>query len=326
MKLHEYQDDFKDLILATSQALGIREIYIEKDYWVTLALKNLANSKYVDVTVFKGGTSLSKALHVIERFSEDIDLALVPNEDLSGNQIKKLITNIQKTVAGSLPEIEIDGLTSKGSKFRKTVHAYKRVTRYDNYGQASDKILIEVNSFANPSPYNRQVVSSYISEFLKEKGLSEDIEKFGLEEFEINVLDIRRTFVEKVLGLIRASYFESPSDELQKKIRHIYDLERIINKEEMTEFLSSDSFFDMINKVKKDDADNHEFKGDWLDNPLSTSLIFNKTDEVWDELEHTYQNDFAALVYGDLPSSENIKTNLKTISKRLVDYDNFTNK
>ncbi len=323
MKLHEYQDDFKDLILATSQALGIREIYIEKDYWVTYALKNLVNSEYVDVTIFKGGTSLSKALNVIERFSEDIDLAIVPNENLSKNQVKKLITNIQKTVAGDLPEIEIPGLTSKGSKFRKTAHAYERVTDDDNYGQASDKILIEVNSFANPSPYNKQVISSYISEFLKSKGLNEDIEKFGLEEFEINVLDIRRTFVEKVLGLIRASYFESPLDELQKKIRHIYDLERIMNKEDVTEFLSSDSFFDMIDKVKKDDTDNHEFKGDWLDNPLSTSLIFNKTDDVWDALEQTYQNNFAALVYGVPPTSESIKTNLKTISKRLVDYDNF---
>jgi len=321
MKLHEHQDDFKDLILATSQALGIREIYIEKDYWVTYALKNLANSDYVDLVIFKGGTSLSKALNVIERFSEDIDLALVPNEDLSNNQIKKLITNIQKTVAGDLPEIEIVGLTSKGSKFRKTVHAYERVTNDDNYGQASDKILIEVNSFANPSPYNRQVISSYIGEFLKNKGLNEDIEKFGLEEFEINVLDIRRTFVEKVLGLIRASYFKSPLDELRKKIRHIYDLERIMKKEGLSEFLSSNSFFDMIEKVKKDDADNHEFKGDWLLNPLSTSLIFSKTDEVWGELEQTYQNDFAELVYGDLPTTESIKTNLKAISKRLVDYD-----
>lgn len=326
MKLHEYQEDFKDLILATSQALGIREIYVEKDYWVTFALKNLANSEYVDVTVFKGGTSLSKALHVIERFSEDIDLALVPNEDLSGNQIKKLITNIQKTVAGDLPEIEIDGLTSKGSKFRKTVHAYERVTDDDNYGQASDKILIEVNSFADPSPYNTKVISSYIGEFLKEKGLNEDIEKFGLEEFKINVLDIRRTFVEKVLGLIRASYFESPLDELRKKIRHIYDLERIMKKEGLSDFLSSNSFFDMIEKVKKDDENNNEFKGDWLLNPLSTSLIFSKTDEVWGELEQTYQNDFSALVYGDLPSDESIKTNLKIISKRLVDYDNLKKK
>ena len=43
MTLHENKEDFKILITLTSQSLGIRELYVEKDYWVTYCLKNIIN-------------------------------------------------------------------------------------------------------------------------------------------------------------------------------------------------------------------------------------------------------------------------------------------
>ena len=68
MKLHENKDDFKNAILATSESLGIRDIFIEKDYWVTYILKQLSQSGFKNEVVFKGGTSLSKAYNIIRRF------------------------------------------------------------------------------------------------------------------------------------------------------------------------------------------------------------------------------------------------------------------
>ena len=49
---------------------------IEKDWWVTLALKAAFSSSCKDNMIFKGGTSLSKGYDLIERFSEDVDLAI----------------------------------------------------------------------------------------------------------------------------------------------------------------------------------------------------------------------------------------------------------
>lgn len=49
---------------------------IEKDWWVVRTLELVFKSSIAAHTVFKGGTSLSKAWHLIDRFSEDIDLAL----------------------------------------------------------------------------------------------------------------------------------------------------------------------------------------------------------------------------------------------------------
>ena len=98
-------------------------------------------SEFVDIAFFKGGTSLSKALGVIDRFSEDIDLAISKSNKLSGNQVKNSIRRIQKVVAGDIPEIKIKGITSKGSKFRKTAHVYETLLEEINYGQVYDKLL-----------------------------------------------------------------------------------------------------------------------------------------------------------------------------------------
>lgn len=69
MKLHENKELFQDVIIATSQQLGIKEIYIEKDYWVRFALFHIFKNDIGKETVFKGGTALSKCFELIQRFS-----------------------------------------------------------------------------------------------------------------------------------------------------------------------------------------------------------------------------------------------------------------
>lgn len=80
MKLHENKELFNDAILATSEQKNIQAIYIEKDYWVTMAL----------FLIFKGGTSLSKCYNLIDRFSEDIDLVVLRKDGDTNNILKIL--------------------------------------------------------------------------------------------------------------------------------------------------------------------------------------------------------------------------------------------
>lgn len=73
MFLHEDPGLFRDIIEAASASQNNRPIsIIEKDYYVTMILKLL--SEEAPGCVFKGGTSLSKCHHAIDRFSEDIDI------------------------------------------------------------------------------------------------------------------------------------------------------------------------------------------------------------------------------------------------------------
>ena len=69
--------DRRDIFEEAAARLGIRPTIIEKDFWVCVSLKMLfQKSRFGDSLVFKGGTSLSKAHGLIQRFSEDIDLIL----------------------------------------------------------------------------------------------------------------------------------------------------------------------------------------------------------------------------------------------------------
>ena len=69
--------DRTELFQATAISMGMQPNVIEKDFWVCFMIDHLFNDcKYKKAFVFKGGTSLSKSYHVIERFSEDIDLIL----------------------------------------------------------------------------------------------------------------------------------------------------------------------------------------------------------------------------------------------------------
>ena len=60
MKLHQNQQDFEELIELMAQLRHIPSDAVRKDYFITLLLKKLADSEFVDSVVFKGGTSLSK--------------------------------------------------------------------------------------------------------------------------------------------------------------------------------------------------------------------------------------------------------------------------
>lgn len=82
MKLHTADAKFfSDIVRAASQHLNINEVFIEKDYWITLVLNHLSKTKFASETVFKGGTSLSKGFGLINRFSEDVDIAIINAED-----------------------------------------------------------------------------------------------------------------------------------------------------------------------------------------------------------------------------------------------------
>jgi hypothetical protein len=65
-----------EILNQATELTGLPSVAIEKDWWVTLALNASFSLSYSKNIVFKGGTSLSKGWNLIERFSEDIDLAI----------------------------------------------------------------------------------------------------------------------------------------------------------------------------------------------------------------------------------------------------------
>ena len=100
--------DRTELFQATAISMGMQPNVIEKDFWVCFMLDHLFHDcRYKNAFVFKGGTSLSKSYHVIERFSEDIDLisdAKYINK-LAFSLIDSYLANINDFVDGVPQEV-----------------------------------------------------------------------------------------------------------------------------------------------------------------------------------------------------------------------------
>ncbi len=68
---------------------------------------------HVTDQVFKGGTSLSKGFNLIERFSEDVNIAIINDKGKTGNEIKTIIRTIEKEITPDLTELQMDGVSSE---------------------------------------------------------------------------------------------------------------------------------------------------------------------------------------------------------------------
>jgi len=300
MKLHLDPENFKLAIASAAEALGIKDLFIEKDYWVSYVLKQLSTSKFKDQVVFKGGTSLSKAYNLVNRFSEDIDLVLLSKAELSGGQIKKLLSNIEEAIICNPLETAKDFRPSKGSKIRKTGYTYPKMLDSYHFGHVNESLILELNAFANPSPVVTLPIESYIGRSLRLQKRHDVIAEYELEPFDMKILDVSRTFTEKVLSLARISINDDEQfSNLQQKIRHFYDIHQILVSGTIKDFLNSAEFKDTVDLVIKDDLTNPEFRDDWKGGLLHEVRLFKDTDMIFDSLTTIFHGPFADMLYDD---------------------------
>lgn len=306
MNLHEDHEVFAELVAVTAATIGLPQVYVEKDYWVTKALKYLSESPYVDKVVFKGGTSLAKAYKLIDRFSEDIDLAVLAG-DIGDAARKRLLKGVEVAVTQGLTYLKEDVRESKGSKYRKTVYQYPRSIAGTDFGQASSELLVEVNAFTRPEPFELRKLQTLIAEVLAEKGEIELLARYALESFPINVLSVRRTLVEKMLGVIRDSYSEDPVAKLSDRIRHLYDICLILRHAEYREFVVSVDFKPLCDLCIEDEKAGFFEHSNCFEQPLVDAPIFSEFRHWRSSLDVRYTGAFANLVYGDLPTMDEIE-------------------
>ena len=316
MRLHQNIPLFRDAVRITAQQMNIPSEFVEKDYWVTYALFTIFNNEIGKDMVFKGGTALSKCYHLIERFSEDIDLVVLRREGESNNRLTTKIKTISDVVNAVLPEVNIEGLTQKMGMNRKTAHSYNKEFK-GNYGQVRDVIVVEATWLGYYEPYTTKSIVSFVGQMMLDKNQSDIAKENGLLPFELLALEPIRTICEKIMSLVRFSYGENPMDDLKKKIRHTYDLHQLLKQDEFLQFFQSTDFDSMLLKVANDDIVSFRNNNIWLNHHPKEALIFKDLENVWSELKTIYNDDFKNLVYGALPNNEAVLETLKIIKERL---------
>ncbi|NLK09722.1 MAG: nucleotidyl transferase AbiEii/AbiGii toxin family protein [Staphylococcus equorum] len=197
MYLHiDNPDLLKDMILYTAEKSGINETIIEKDYYVTLVLKELV--KLNSDVVFKGGTSLSKAYKVITRFSEDIDITF--ENHIGHAKRKKLKYNIMKNVSEYLQlpisnwkEIESD------KNYNHYDFEYVSISTSNDYNlRPYIKLETALMSYAFPTEIKE--ITSVLYDALKDTD-RELLVQYELMPFQMKVQSIDRTFIDKIFAL-----------------------------------------------------------------------------------------------------------------------------
>ncbi|WP_066222911.1 nucleotidyl transferase AbiEii/AbiGii toxin family protein [Formosa haliotis] len=316
MKLHQNKKLFDQSIRATAQRMGIADIYVEKDYWVTLTLYQIFKQPIGAETVFKGGTALSKCFDIIQRFSEDVDLVMVRKETDTTSKMERKVKKPSKVIESILPEIYMEGLTNKKGMLRKTVHQYPKVFK-GKLGQVRDVIVLEASYLGRFEPYHTQYINSYIGEMMVAVNQNDLAQAYDLMPFQVNVMDVTRTFCEKIMSLVRFSYGLNAIQQLKDKIRHAYDIHQLMNLETVQVFFKSEAFIEMLTQVKEDDRLSFKSENTWLDYPIFKALIFSDTEQVWSQLKTSYSHEFRMLVYGDLPEEKEVLQSLLTIAHRL---------
>lgn len=220
---------------------GMTPYAVEKDWWVVQTLSAIFQTELGKYLIFKGGTSLSKAWGLIERFSEDIDLAfdrsyLGYGGELSRTQIKKLRQKTGKFIADSFaPELEeklkANGLNdvtlnylepeASDSDPAKIEVFYPNVIEYPGYIQP--RVLLEISSSSLKEPNQVQAFSSLLDEHYA------DAEFTGIP-VNIPTAIPERTFLEKIFLLHEE--FQRPHDRIRvdRLSRHLYDVFQLINR------------------------------------------------------------------------------------------------
>ena len=219
MYLHRDRETFRDIVGQAADSSGRTPAVVEKDYYVTLILKLL--SEQLDKCVFKGGTSLSKGFHVVDRFSEDIDITF--NEHIGESRRKKLKNVVLKGISEELgmPVANWEDIQSDRD-YNAYLFSYESV-----FGLWDDRLpqYVKLETALGSYSFPTQVVEirNYIGDYLEGRGRTDLAEQFSLGRFSMNLQSLERTYIDKVFALCDY-YLQGRS---KRCSRHLYDIYKL---------------------------------------------------------------------------------------------------
>ncbi|AZI57193.1 nucleotidyl transferase AbiEii/AbiGii toxin family protein [Nakamurella antarctica] len=230
-----------ELVAAAARHLSIPAAYVEKDFWAMEVLRSVSTPRTVTLNdkvtpvqiIFKGGTSLSRAFKITERFSEDIDIIAVFDPSVGAgtrNTALKGICNDAQAHLG-LPESKRILVESTTGFKRNVRFSYPRTSQ--SAGE-TESVLLEMGTRGGPTPSEMRMVQSLLAEYaIGIAGESSDAwDEFV--PFEVTVLAPERTLLEKMSRLHAGAvqFLKNGDDEiLRGSGRHLYDVCLVLQHE-----------------------------------------------------------------------------------------------
>ncbi len=317
--------DKKTVFATTGERVGLPAYAVEKDWWVVQTLRTIFKMKVGQHMLFKGGTSLSKAWGLINRFSEDIDLALnreylqFDSGIISKSQVAKLRTKSFDYITEEFkPELEqalhtagFEALTfdyedlGDGDQDPVSILVqYPTIIEHPEY--INPRVKVEIGSRSLRDPYTDRSFRSIISDEFSDQPYSDD-------DITIPCINPERTYLEKMFLLHEE--FQKPKEKIRvdRLSRYLYDLHQISNSQYRDKTHDIQLISDIIahrerftHIGKKEDGDKYDYKNNFPPNlnPIPPEKYIN-------DWRADYKKMQEEMIPGDSPSFENLIRKIK---------------
>jgi hypothetical protein len=315
----------QNIFVEISNKTGLPPAAVEKDWWVVRTLELVFKLDVGPHTVFKGGTSLSKAWGLIDRFSEDIDLALDRKylgfgEKLSPSQVKKLREHSHDYILEKLSpqlmkifqeadfvdiSITPEEATSNDQDPLIIIVNYPSVTQRLEYLQP--RVLLEIGSRSLMEPHTLRSFTSLVGEYYKGQ-------PFADLNISIPTVNPERTFLEKIFLLHEE--FQKPSGRIRidRLSRHLYDIERIMDSEFERKALNDKNLFTNIVEHRKTIT---PIRGIDYKNHAPDKINFIPPDLIKEEWEKDYRQMQEYMIYKNSLPFDKILERLTSLNKKI---------
>jgi predicted nucleotidyltransferase component of viral defense system len=304
---------------------GIPVFAVEKDWWVVQTLRIIFSMDFAEHLIFKGGTSLSKAWNLIDRFSEDVDLALdkaVLGIDTvrTKKQVKKLRSKSKKFIKGTFYPLLIEEFARAGFDDIKIIIPdgnendplsieiyYPAITQYSEY--IEPRVLIEIGSRSLKDPFSERSITTFVTDQFPERD-------FADEPVVIAAASPEKTFLEKIFLLHEE--FQKDDIRTNRLTRHLYDIEKIMDTTYGETALTDQELYQTIVQHRK-----LLFSVSTVDYNLHQPQTINLIPPVGllKEWEKDYRELTESMIYGESLTWEKLLIRIRELTDRINKLD-----
>jgi len=317
------------IIERLQESIELPGVSIEKDLWVTQVLHALFSLEVSDKLIFKGGTSLSKAWNLIDRFSEDIDIAIdpvflgAPNGDPTKKQIKKLRKASSLYVAEELALMLRNRFVEMGLGDWLSVEVQPNGEGDNTYPEPRQLYVHYESVFERDAGYLRSdIVLEVSARSLLEPVAAADIRSLLSERIPLH--DISpvpvvtavpgKTMVEKMFLLHEMFSVEGHGLKAERKSRHLYDLYKMMGHEFAAAAIADDSLWESIRHHREiyTSVNGIDYSPD-----VRGRLVLVPREDIMDTWHQDYEFMRNAMIYGEKPTWDELIQAMKELQERV---------
>lgn len=301
---------------------------IEKDLWVTTTLQALFSLPISEHMVFKGGTSLSKAWRLIDRFSEDIDLALdsrllgIPHGDLTKKQLKKLRKASSLFVHDDLTEMLSKRFEEMGLSDWLTIEPQPNGEGDATYPEPRQIYVHYHSVLPDASSYLRSDIVLEVSA----RSLFEPADKIKIKSMLSDTIPIDdicspyiitatpgKTFLEKVFLLHELFSIPGHGMNANRKSRHLYDLYRMMDKDFALLAVKDDELWETIRHHREifTSVRDMDYTPD-----IRQRLVLVPRQDIIENWRRDYDVMCQSMIYGDKPTFSELLDAMREVERR----------